>query len=301
MNNRTVCLTIFTWVLLALSSCKPGPPKGVLSESKMEDVLYDYHLAQGMAAQQTPDSTDYYTRFYEQAVFRKHGVDARTFDFSMQWYTRHTEKLDKIYERLASRNCYDTEDAQRQPGTAFNVNAKDTIDVWTGKRQVIINSKENNCFTFAVADTAIHAGDILQWNFSVDWHYHDGTRRAEALLLVEYEGDSIMQFCQSVTTSGTQTIVLRTGDLKVKRVAGFIYQSSPWSERPRLLAVSHLQLLCMRSANRNNQGYTTEKAKEQQEGDSTAQSGKKELSPQLRIRDSLLRQDSMNERKPHFR
>lgn len=34
-----------------LMSCKPGTPDGVLGAGKMEDVLYDYHMAQAMAQQ----------------------------------------------------------------------------------------------------------------------------------------------------------------------------------------------------------------------------------------------------------
>lgn len=45
-------------------SCKPAPPDGVLGAGKMEDVLYDYHMAQAMAQQMPGDSIAYYTRLY---------------------------------------------------------------------------------------------------------------------------------------------------------------------------------------------------------------------------------------------
>ena len=44
-------------VLMALTvcvGCKPSLPKGIISQGKMEDVLYDYHLAQSMASRE-PD------------------------------------------------------------------------------------------------------------------------------------------------------------------------------------------------------------------------------------------------------
>jgi hypothetical protein len=34
-------------LVAVLASCKPPLPDGVLSEGKMERVLYDFHLAQG--------------------------------------------------------------------------------------------------------------------------------------------------------------------------------------------------------------------------------------------------------------
>ena len=88
---------------LLLSACSVRPPKGVLSQSKMEDVLYDYHLAQSLAQQTSTDSLAHYTMRYRQAVYEKYGIDEATFQRSMEWYARHTDKLSKIYDRLAER------------------------------------------------------------------------------------------------------------------------------------------------------------------------------------------------------
>lgn len=76
-------------------SCKPGPPDGVLGAGKMEDVLYDYHMAQAMAQQMPGDSIAYYTRLYQEAVFMKYGITQSDFDKSMIWYERHADKLGK--------------------------------------------------------------------------------------------------------------------------------------------------------------------------------------------------------------
>ena len=44
---------------LLLSACSVRPPTGVLSQSKLEDVLYDYHLAQSLAPQTSTDGFDH--------------------------------------------------------------------------------------------------------------------------------------------------------------------------------------------------------------------------------------------------
>ena len=54
MLHRFIQLATFWASIVFIYSCKPGVPDGVLSESKMEKVLYDYHLAQGMAMQHAP-------------------------------------------------------------------------------------------------------------------------------------------------------------------------------------------------------------------------------------------------------
>ena len=52
MASRLVLLlSIFQFFNFSIffSSCKPSIPGGVISESKMERVLYDYHVAQSIA------------------------------------------------------------------------------------------------------------------------------------------------------------------------------------------------------------------------------------------------------------
>ena len=94
------------WMLLVaavfLASCETRTPEGIVSPDEMEDLLYDYHLAQSMA-RQAPDSTAYRYRLYTEAVYRKYGIDAAQFDSSMAWYTRHSDRLYKIYESVNRR------------------------------------------------------------------------------------------------------------------------------------------------------------------------------------------------------
>ena len=84
--------------LAVLCSCKPSIPRDVIDPDDMEDILYDYHLADA-AANLNSDSTRFYNaRLYQLAVLKKHGVTEAQFDSSMVYYTRHTEKLYAIYE-----------------------------------------------------------------------------------------------------------------------------------------------------------------------------------------------------------
>ena len=51
MRNKLAFLILFTLILIG---CKPSVPDGVLSPKEMEDVLYDYHLADAMAQDEDP-------------------------------------------------------------------------------------------------------------------------------------------------------------------------------------------------------------------------------------------------------
>lgn len=299
MLYRMINLPIIVLLLSVVCACTPGVPDGVLSEGKMEKVLYDYHLAQGLAMQQSSDSVNYYTRLYYQAVFNKYDIDEATFDRSMEWYTRHTDRLGEIYKRMAERSGNRAEGSESNILLASGAQSLsgDSLNMWKGDTHVLLNSKGVNRFFFTLpADTALHASDVLQWQFFVDWHYHDGLRQAEAILAVEYENDSVSVTNYKIYSSGLQTLILRTADLRVKRIYGFIYQHAPWTERPRLLMLSNIRLLRLR----NNTLQSSEPISTRTQSDTVA-SPNLRVTLQHRMRDSLLRQDTLNERRSHFR
>lgn len=90
---------LFVFVLLG---CKPGKSAGILSESKMENILVDYHLAQGMA--ENSDMGLEQKRYeYIQTVFNKHGITEAAFDSSMVYYSINAEVLVQIYNKVAKR------------------------------------------------------------------------------------------------------------------------------------------------------------------------------------------------------
>ena len=54
--------------VLLLGACQPDVPSGILSEDDLEEVLYDYHLAQG-AAENTGGDMEIQRYLYVQSVF----------------------------------------------------------------------------------------------------------------------------------------------------------------------------------------------------------------------------------------
>ena len=76
---------------MSLTGCKPSLPDDVLSQGKMEDILYDYHLALAMVQNEGGDETQRF--IYKDAVLRKHDVTSAEFDSSMVYYMRHTDKM----------------------------------------------------------------------------------------------------------------------------------------------------------------------------------------------------------------
>lgn len=294
---RTLLHSLLALLLIVLpTACKSDTPDDVLSAVKMEAVLYDYHLAQSLAQQSVPDSADFYTRLYQSAVFQKHGINKAKFDHSMQWYERHTDKLKKIYEHLAEKLGGSTEGAINSPAplaASTQSSTSDTLSIWRGPSSTLLNSQNLNRFKYTLRpDTALHAGDMLQWSFDVNWFYHDGERRLVACAVIHYEGDSIATMQKFVYSSGQQTTSITLGQRKVKSIDCFIYQCAPWSDRVRIATISRLRMIRLRSRQKGN-------TPQQQTSDSTLR--RPMLSnPQIRLRDSLMRQDTANQHKSHF-
>lgn len=299
---RFLCEAVFVaMAFIVLQGCKPGVPKGVMKMSQMEKVLYDYHLAQALAGQFPADSIDYYTRLYQQSALKKNGISKSEFDHSMEYYERHTDQLKKIYEHLAERFGGSIDGASSLPGNVVGGTAMkgDTLNIWHGATEVLLSSQGVNRFTYTQrCDTTLHAGDQLQMTFNVDWFYHEGERRGVAQVIVHYEGDSIAVMQHYFYSSGSQFMSLTVGKRKVERIDCFIYQCSPWSDRTRIVKLSNIKLYRLRSHDSSVKTATdADSLGGRTDNDSVR---KRILSPRLHVRDSLIKEEKENERKPHF-
>lgn len=229
----------FLLVVVFLFSCKQEMPKGIMDKGKMENLLYDYHLAQAMAAM-SADSVDYYTRLYCRAVYRKYGVTEEDFNRSMEWYMRHSEQLFKIYRNLDKR--YTDPSASVMSGNGGGPSAssaKDSINFWRGRQFFLLSSVDNGRITFEQeADSLLQPGDRLHWRFNISWMYREGMKSAIVLLAVRYDNDSIGSVSHYLYGTGPQEIVMQIGDRKVKSIFGFVYQNAEWADRPKFLVVS---------------------------------------------------------------
>lgn len=294
-------VTLVVFVSMAIHSCKPGVPKDVVKMSKMEDVLYDYHLSLALSGQFSSDSIDYYTRYYQQSVLKKHGLDKSEFVRSMEYYERHTDKLKKIYKNLSERfgGSVDGPSSYLSSNLAQQALKGDTLSVWRGPTEVLLSSQGVNRFMYVQrCDTTFHVGDQLQMSFNADWFYHDGERRAVAQVVVRYEGDSVAVMNHYFYTSGLQFMSLTVGKRRVERIDCIVYQCAPWSERARILKLSSIKMYRLRNrATKENKSLDTDTIGRGASKDSV----KKNMhNPRLHVRDSLIKEEQENERRSHF-
>ncbi len=210
-----------------LQSCKPSVPHQYLSEGKMEDILYDIHLAEAMSNVQPANADTAVMLSYREAVLKKHEVTSAEFDSSMVYYMRHTKLLHDIYVRLGERL---TVEAQSLGADVNELNrygtvaVGDTANVWNGPGSLVFSvSDPVNYYAFETpVDSGFHKGDKLMLEFVSQFLFQDGIRDGIAVLAVTFSNDSVCSNCLHV--SGSQRYSLQVEDrdsLGIKRVRGY--------------------------------------------------------------------------------
>ena len=230
----------FRWTLIAclalLTSCGKEIPDEIIQPSKMERVLYDYHLNLGMS--ENSKNTEKEAR--KNYVFQKHGITSAEFDSSMVWYTRESKELMSIYENLNKRFKREYEHVERLLESREEANTRsfasgDTVDIWM-KEDILWFTKAplNNRLTFEIkADSTFHPRDAFNWNMN---YYFMAEGEAIMGLNVIYENDSVIGMTKSITESGPQNIYLHTDSAyNIKALNGFIYVPENQTKQPNIL------------------------------------------------------------------
>ncbi len=211
-----------------LSSCKKKMPSSVLRPQAMEDVLYDYHLAQAIA-NDFNGADRYKKELILQYVFEKHHTTQAQFDSSLVWYTRNTLEMGKIYENLSKRfQQADSAVVLRADGQAQVAVSLvgDTVDIWLKDRLCLLATVSMaNKLTFAIeaTDTNFKARDSYRWMLDAYFLQTDTAGQYALMQLsVVYRNDSIASV-NRVLTEGRNALFIPTDSLPVKTVRGDVY------------------------------------------------------------------------------
>lgn len=220
-------------ILIAIiSACTPQRPSGILSESKMEDILVDYHLALAMAETQSGDLPE--NRYIlTQAALKKNHVTEAELDTSLVYWCRNSEKMVKICTRVSKRLSYMAEsqgvDRQEKNRYSYLATEGDTANVWNLRSSVVlIPNVVDNIYSFSIeADTTFMPGDYFMWAFKTQFMSSDQYTEAYALLSVHYDNDSIVGTSQRLGGSRDTEIRLNCSadcrDIPIRSVNGTIY------------------------------------------------------------------------------
>jgi len=251
-------IVVLTGIMM-MAACKPGVPKEVIQPDDMEDILYDYHISQGMA-HVDGRTNDYNSHLYFEAVLKKHGVTHAEFDSSLVYYYTRSDRFLEIYKNVQERLG---DEAIELGASATEVerysslsSSGDTADVWEGPRHLMLmTQRPYHMIQFSQkADTSYHAGDQFLMTFDNTFlmpkrSYKSGL----AYLAVKYENDSTV--AQDVIISGGNSnhTTIRIGGCteRVKEIKGFLLLGQRKEERieedPCLLFIDRIRLIRLHS------------------------------------------------------
>lgn len=248
------------WVLMALVvavlmvSCKPSVPSEYIQKGKMENILFDYHLAKVMFEQE--GKNDSLTLLaYQESIFEKYDVTRADFDSSMVYYSRHMQLLHEIYEHLGDRL---SKELVAQGGVASGMGqygdeiaGADTASIWKGDRSIALTPFPiSNSYSFeAKADTSFHKGDRIILDFDAQFIYQMGLREATAVLSVTFMNDSVRTETVHVSSSSHFHLQIEDSDmLGIKNVRGYFLLSNGgngYSSTIRMCLCYNIKLLRM--------------------------------------------------------
>lgn len=223
--KKATQLILVLMAMLAIVGCKPSVPSEYIQPGEMEDILYDYHIAEAMA---NLNGSQVEKVAYEDAVLRKHGVSRKEFDKSLWYYMRNSERLYTIYQNLSQRLENDAlaQGASVNDVKQFGENTAsgDTTNIWKqASSLLLINSKPLNLRTFEVkSDTSFHKGDKFILDFKSQYIIQQGMRNVVVVMSVWFTNDSVAtKTCYASTNSDFSLTVDDTERLGVKLIRGY--------------------------------------------------------------------------------
>ena len=214
----------------------------------LEDVLYDYHLAQVMASDLNGDEV-YKRALYMEYVYDKHHITRAQLDSSLVWYARNPNELSRIYERLQARadremECIKARQALSELRGPQPVEG-DSADLWYDNRLLVLTAAplDNRRIFTVPSDSNFHLCDTIEWLFDALFIPSDTVPRyAVASLLLRYNNDSLLARDVVMRADTAVRIVLQNTDsVKMKEVKASVYFSSPHADDHVL--ISHNRLM----------------------------------------------------------
>ncbi len=212
-------------VLLLLCVACDKSKKLILSEHKMENVLFDYHLYKSMARIEGADSAR--EREYFEAMLTKHNITEEQFDTSMVYYMTHADRMRGIYEHLSTRF---TNEGRLQGlegnnlATATNFEG-DTANIWNlSPIEVFTEYVPNNILKFSItADTTFLDGDKFTFSFDTQFLTQDNVRNGFCALSVHFKNDSVVTRSRQLSSNTFSSFDVEDNKrVGVSRLTGYV-------------------------------------------------------------------------------
>lgn len=205
--------------ILLAAACQPPRPSYVLDNGDMEDLLYDLHRAHFTFVNSNDsrqDGAQQYAMFLR--VLEKHKVKPAEWDSSMVYYCCHADQLEDIYKDLAER----LEREAEAVGAAVSAGS-DTTNIWRGEQSMVLTSYQPYTTRqwSLPNDSLIDAGERITLRFTGLFLQPGEEMRAECVLAIRLQNDSVISTSQTLNRTGIYNISLTDNEsLGIKEVKG---------------------------------------------------------------------------------
>ena len=263
--KRSLYVLMVLFAFVTLIGCKPSVPSDIIQPGDLEDILYDYHVAQAMASDDQKGDYNFERTKYFLAVLQKHGVTQAEFDSAMVYYYGHLDRLKPIYLEVNERLSDEAKSLGATVGAIGRYSGYsatgDTANIWQNRTSLFLVPRPTmNRFDFTVdVDTSFYKGDSFTFQFMSDYIWQSGSKDAVVCIVTKYEGDSIIQTTNHVSVSGIAQIhVPANHEKKLKQLSGFIYLSSAGNEETtrKMMFIIQIQLIRFHNKQISNEAKT---------------------------------------------
>ncbi len=236
--KRTLPIMLLCLALLAGVAACDKAPRGIIPESKMEDLLYDLAVAEAMVDLRSREfDSDSSRLLVKQSVFKKHGVDQALYDSSLVWYSHNIETYGDVYRHVVQRLLQEKKNLGSDTGskavaavtdpTRSNAPRQryqatgDTADLWTAPRTYVLTQ-------------ATPAG-YIKWDMAPDREMAKGDRYSfsfksmpfqamyQLMLALEYTDGSRSWIARSVSFAGWFKADIQADTARtVRRIYGYL-------------------------------------------------------------------------------
>lgn len=242
-------LFYFFLFVIVLCSCSSDSQE-ILSHGKMEDIIYDLHLAQGMADKGDYDKRAMKEAEYRAAVLKKYEITQAEWDSSFTYYCRHADELHEIYNNVAERMRDEIVSLGGEVALNGEGFSADTANIWNMERNfILVPNEPYNVKSYVIpADSTIKKGDRLTMQFSTQFVYQDGMRDVVAVMAVTFKNDSVASETRHATQQGTTSFSIQDDQhLGIKKVSGYFIVGSNLNDVPsstvRLASISNVRIV----------------------------------------------------------
>jgi hypothetical protein len=148
-------------VIIFFAACGKSRPKGIFSEKKMTDILFDIHLAEGYISSLPVDSLKEKKTNYYLSIYQKYNTDSTQVKENLEYYAEHPQDLQDIYAEISKRlqsteeglnkrveekriSAFKLDSIRMQRTTdSLNLFKRDSLLHFNGGRDLFIHSKDS--------------------------------------------------------------------------------------------------------------------------------------------------------------